>query len=125
MHALTIEPQAVVRMMLEEELRNLGFTSFDAAGTQKEAIAAARRRRPDLITTGIRLSQGNGIEAVRIICKRQPVPTIYIVSNRAEVRQMIKGGTVLLKPILPEELRSAVNHVRQGMGGNRRSDHRH
>jgi CheY-like chemotaxis protein len=123
MHALTIEPQVIARMMLEEELRNLGFTSCDAAITQQEAIAAARRRRPDLITTGIRLSEGNGIEAVRIICEQQPIPTIYIVSNREEVQQAIKGSRIIVKPILPEELERAVQQVTQGVGGSRNAEH--
>ncbi len=33
MHALIIEPQPLIAMMLEEELRDLGLTSFDTAAT--------------------------------------------------------------------------------------------
>ncbi len=115
MHALIIEAHGLVRMMLEQELRRLGFASVDVATTQDEAIAAAKLRAPDLITTGVRLGQGNGIEAVRNICEDRSIPTIYIASNRDEVRNAVSGSVVATRPILPRELEQAVRQVTQGV----------
>ena len=113
MHALIIEAQPLISMMLEDELRQLGFTSFDAAATEDEAVAAAIRQCPDLITASARLMDGCGIEAVKSICAEQAVPTIYAVSNPEEVEEAIRGSIVITKPIAEEELQRAVQQVTQ------------
>ena len=117
MHALVIEVQPLIAMMLEEELRQLGFTSFDTAATQAEAIAAAKHRRPDLITASVRLTEGCGIEAVRIICAQEPIPTVYTISNPEEAEESIRGSIVIAKPVARDELREAVRQTTRRMDG--------
>ena len=68
MHALIIEDQKLFAMLVEDELRELGYTSFDAADTEDAAIEAAGLRRPDLITADQRLASGLGVSASRAIC---------------------------------------------------------
>ena len=119
MHALIIEVQPLISMMLEDELRQLGFTSFDTASTQEEAVDAAIRQCPDLITASVRLMDGCGIEAVRIICAQQSIPTVYIVSNPEETDEAIGGSTVILKPITKDELREAVQRTTQRLDDGR------
>jgi CheY-like chemotaxis protein len=111
MHALVIEPQALLQIMMEDELGELGFTSFDSAATMKGAIAAAERRTPNLITTSLRLIDGNGIDAVDVICSSEPVPTIYIVSNPQEAREELDGDVFIIKPVSKVALRKAVEQV--------------
>jgi CheY-like chemotaxis protein len=113
MHALIIEDQALIAMMLEDELFELGFTSFDVASTQEAAIAAAKRRCPDLITADNRLTSGSGIEAVRIICAEQSIPTVYIVGNPHEVRGQLPDTIIVGKPFKRDELREAVQRAAQ------------
>lgn len=111
MHALIIEPQALLQIMMEEELSELGFNSFDSAATMKGAIAAAERRMPDLITSSLRLLDGNGIDAVDVICSSQPIPTIYIVSNPKEAREALNDDVFIIKPVSKVALRKAVEEV--------------
>ena len=113
MHALIIEPQALIRMMLEDELGQLGFTSFDSTATKDDAVAAAQRQCPDLITASIRLMDGSGIEAVKVICSSQEIPTIYIVSNPEEAQETIGGSMVITKPVTKVDLQQAVERVTQ------------
>lgn len=101
-------------MMLEEELREMGFTSCAIAATQDAAVAAARRQRPDLITASVRLAKGSGIEAVRTICAEQSIPTVFIVSNPAEVEEAIPNGIVITKPIAKDALQRAVKRAQNG-----------
>jgi DNA-binding response OmpR family regulator len=115
MHALIIEPQSLLQLMLEDELYQLGFTSFDSAATMKGAIAAAERRIPDLITASLRLMDGNGIDAVDVICSSQPIPTIYIVSNPQEARESLEGDVFVVKPVSKTALRNAVEQVTRKM----------
>lgn len=119
MHALIIEDQALIAMMLEDELCVLGFTSCDVATTQESAIAAARRRCPDLITADDHLPTGSGIEAVRIICSEQSIPTVYIVGDPQELRQRLPDTIIVGKPFMADELREAVQRATI-MGGTSR-----
>ena len=46
-HVLIIEDEMLIAFALEDELRTLGFTSFDVAQSTAEALACAQRHRPD------------------------------------------------------------------------------
>lgn len=113
MHALIIEDQSLIAMTLEDDLSELGFTSFDFTTSEEEAIAAAKTRCPHLITADDRLTSGSGIEAVRIICAEQAIPTVYIVGNPHELRGALPGTTIIGKPFKMEELREAVQRAAQ------------
>ncbi|WP_057884194.1 response regulator [Tsuneonella troitsensis] len=108
MHALIIEPQGLISVTIEDELRELGFSSFDSAFTQDSAIQAAERRRPDLITTSLRLVRGDGVSAVRAICAEEGVPTVLIVSDAVEAKNLIDGAPIVTKPMKRDSLRAAV-----------------
>ncbi|HEX8533819.1 MAG TPA: response regulator [Allosphingosinicella sp.] len=68
MHALIIEDQFLIAALIEEELRELGYSSFDVVDRELSAVAAAERKCPDLITADERLTDGSGVEAVQKIC---------------------------------------------------------
>ena len=61
MHALIIEDESLIAMEIEEVLRGCGFSSFDFAVSAEEAVAAAARNCPDLITADVQLRPGCGI----------------------------------------------------------------
>ena len=111
MHALIIEDQALIAMMLEDELCALGFTSFDIESTEAGAIAAAGDRCPDLITADDRLSSGSGIDAVRVICSDRAIPTVYIVGGPNELRENLPDALIVGKPFMADELREAVRRA--------------
>lgn len=119
MHALVIEAQPLISMMLEEELWELGFTSVDRVTTQREAISAAKRRWPDLITACLHLSDGSGNEAVRFICEQQLVPTIYIVADPNEIEAGTHDNIVIVKPSTHDGVRRAVERAMRTEGRSR------
>jgi DNA-binding response OmpR family regulator len=114
MHALIIEPHSLISMMLEDELRELGFTSFRTAVTQHEAVSAASAQRPDLITACSRLPDGSGSEAARIICADMPTPTVHVVSNPQAGEEVLPGSIVVAKPIDRRALQRAVLKAMRG-----------
>jgi CheY-like chemotaxis protein len=65
MHALIIEDDAIIAMLIEDELRDLGYSSFDTACSEREAIKAVARKCPDLVTSDGSLFDGSGANAVR------------------------------------------------------------
>ena len=105
MHALIIEDEMLVALILEDMLRDLGFSTFDWAPTQEDAVEAAKRRTPDLITADIRLHEGNGIEAVRRISEDRIVPTLFVTGNDQVLRN-VPGTAVISKPVTALGLRA-------------------
>jgi two-component system, response regulator PdtaR len=109
MHALIIEDEIMIAAAIEFVLRDCGFNSFDVAATSIEAIRAAARRCPNLITADITLAEGDGIEAIRMICQRPVIPVIFITGHAAAgVRDQVPHYPVLTKPFSEQTLTYAV-----------------
>jgi CheY-like chemotaxis protein len=105
MHALIIEDEMMIAAAIELVLRDCGFDSFDVTSSSFEAIRAAARHCPDLITADITLSEGDGIEAIRIICQNPAIPVILITGHAAaEVRAKVPDYPVLTKPFSEQTL---------------------
>ena len=108
MHALIIEDEALIAMAIEDALRDCGFTSFDVAISAEEAVAAAARMCPDLITADVELSPGCGITAVQSICSEQPIPVLFITGRPGEVRIRMPGYVSVKKPFAARHVVSAI-----------------
>lgn len=111
MHALIIEDEFLIAAMIEDALRELGYTSFDLVGSEAEAVAAAQTHTPDLITADDRLKYGSGPGAVRTICKGSSIPVIFIVGNPHAVEGAFEHSIVLGKPYRSHQLGDAVRAV--------------
>ena len=102
MHALIIEDESLIAMAIEDALRDCGFTSFDVAVSADEAVAAAARKCPDLITADVELRPGCGIAAVQSICSERPIPVVFITGSPREVRIRMPGHRLVEKPFSAE-----------------------
>ncbi|HEX8308302.1 MAG TPA: response regulator [Allosphingosinicella sp.] len=111
MHALIIEDEAMVALAIEDALRDCGCFSFDLACTADEAVAAAKARCPDLITSDVRLAPGCGIDAVDAICAGRPIPVIFITGTPSEVEARRPHDMILHKPFNSARLAEAVRRV--------------
>jgi len=108
MHALIIEDEPMIALVIEDHLRAAGCTSVDFAVTEAEALAAANKHCPDLITSDVRLSQGCGIAAVEAICSGRHIPVVFITATAWEVRERLSDALVVAKPFGPSELTRAL-----------------
>ena len=108
MHALIIEQDTWIILMIEDVLRDLGYTSFAFASSHEAAVAAARARCPDLITSDIRLGSGSGVDAVRQICSGGAIPVVFVTATPWEVREDDSGAVVVPKPFCQASLRDGV-----------------
>jgi len=98
MHALIIEQDAWVILMIEDVLRGLGYTSFDSASSGEAAVAAAKLRCPDLITSDIRLDPGTDVEAIRKLCSAKAIPVVFVTAMPWEVREIDSEAVIVAKP---------------------------
>jgi DNA-binding response OmpR family regulator len=105
MHALIIEDEPLIARLLEGELRELGFTSFDVAATEDEAVRMAEHTTPNLITADENLTRGSGFSAVQQICAKQAIPVIFITGDPTSVD--LSGVVILAKPFGGQALRAA------------------
>lgn len=103
---LVVEDSPVVRDLLvhildaDPEIRVIG-----TAANGEEAIEAAGRNRPDLITMDVHMPKMDGFEATRIIMETNPVPIIIVTGSVSMIEMeisfhAIEAGalTVIHKP---------------------------
>ena len=98
MHALVIEDDPITAMLIDHELRDLGFKSVDCASTEEEAISSVARRSPDLVTCDGTLRIGSGLAAARVIRQSLPVPIIFITGDAEHARRYMPNAALLEKP---------------------------
>jgi CheY-like chemotaxis protein len=113
MHALIIDDEFLTAQLIEDRLRELGFTSFAFAMDEEEAVEAARERCPDLITSDVELLGGCGIAAVQRICDEKPIPVLYITGSAAKVRERCPWAVIIQKPFGMADLRAGVREARE------------
>ena len=108
MHALIIEDEPFIAMSIEEVLRTCGFTTFDLAATVEDAVSAAERNCPDLITADVDLKPGSGIDAVNEICSGPAIPVIFITGSPSKVTSSLPLHPMITKPFTASAIVTAV-----------------
>ena len=93
-HALIIGNDRDVSRTLEHALAAIGFHSFDHAGSEAAAVAAAERRVPDLVVIGERLDQGCPVSAARRICRAHDAPVLMAASPAAPRRPLPQDARI-------------------------------
>jgi CheY-like chemotaxis protein len=101
LHALIIEDEPMVAMMIEDVLLENGVTSTAVASTQQDAVAMAGERRPDFITSDVTLLEGTGPAAVADILRLHGhIPVLFITAT-PDACSPATPEAVLMKPFTP------------------------
>jgi DNA-binding NarL/FixJ family response regulator len=117
---LIADDQALVRVGLRKILEAEPETTVvGEAGDGEDAVAAARRLRPDVVLMDIRMPVLDGIEATRRIVGAQPGTRVLILTTfglDAYVYDALRAGAsgFMLKDAPPEEIAAAVRIVASG-----------
>lgn len=111
-HALIIEDELLVAFMIEDLLTEIGFRSFDIAVTEAEAVEAAAARRPDMITSDVKLLVGCGINAVQTISPNLAIPIVFVTVHADKVRERSASAVIVDKPVETEVFRWGVGTAR-------------
>jgi CheY-like chemotaxis protein len=99
-HVLIIEDEWLIAEHLAGLAEDAGATLIGIATTEREAIEAARERRPDIILSDVRLQEGTGPSAVAAIrCKQGEIPVIFITGTPEDCQRRCSSAIVLTKPI--------------------------
>jgi DNA-binding NarL/FixJ family response regulator len=117
---LIADDQALVRVGLRKILEAEPETTVvGEAGDGEDAVAQARRLRPDLVLMDIRMPVLDGIEATRRIVQAQPAIRVLILTTfglDGYVYDALRAGAsgFMLKDASPEEIAAAVRIVASG-----------
>lgn len=117
---LVVDDHEVVRQGLVAMLeRRPGFQVVAEAGTVADAVAEARRHRPDLVVMDVRLPDGSGVEACREIRAEFPATRVVMLTSypdeEAVMSAIIAGASgYLLKQIRARDLVAALETVAGG-----------
>jgi DNA-binding NarL/FixJ family response regulator len=115
-----VDDHEVVREGLRAMLsRRNDIAVVGEAGTMKGAIVESCRLKPDVVLMDVRLSDGSGVEACRVIRDSCPATRVLFLSSYEDdeaVLAAVFGGAsgYLLKHITAEGLMLAIHAVAQG-----------
>ena len=115
-----VDDHEVVREGLRAMLsRHNDIAVVGEAGTMKGAVVESCRLKPDVVLMDVRLSDGSGVDACRVIRDSCPATRVLFLSSYEDdeaVLAAVFGGAsgYLLKHITAEGLMLAIHAVAQG-----------
>ncbi|MDN3919653.1 ATP-binding protein [Roseateles violae] len=123
LHVLVLDDEEPVRRAMEALLSGHGC-EVTTAGSTREALVKCLLRRPDIMLSDLRLRGGDdGISAVRSLRGALPgLPAVLISGDTApeRLREAHAAGLLLLhKPVLEEQLLTAIQTAMAPRGGSR------
>jgi two-component system, response regulator PdtaR len=106
---LIIEDEPIIAMLFEELLKEMGHEVVGIAATESDAVAAARKHKPDLMFVDARLGTGNGIAAVEQILLSGFIPHIFTSGDFFGIQTQRPGAIVISKPFREPDLIRAIS----------------
>jgi DNA-binding NarL/FixJ family response regulator len=117
---LIADDHEVVRIGLSALLnRQVGFRVVGEAASGQEAIRLARTLRPDVVVMDIRMPDGSGTDACRVMTAEAPGTPVVMLTSYADEEALFEAISAgasgyVLKRIGSDELVSAIRTVAAG-----------
>ena len=115
LRALLVEDHKLIRMVLLQQLEQLGGFEVDAVGDGKEALDALDRAAYDVVLLDCYMPDMDGFATAAEIRKReaghQRIPIIALTASEHDAQKCLDAGMdeVLPKPVESERLKSCID----------------
>jgi PAS domain S-box-containing protein len=114
---LVVEDEGIIAQNLRELLFELDYDAYAIAPSADDAVARASERCPDVVLMDIRIKgRRDGIDTAAIMRDRFDVPVVYLTAHAddatLERAKRTEPFGYLVKPVKPQELRSALEIAR-------------
>jgi CheY-like chemotaxis protein len=118
MRILIVDDSTVIRLMLKNQLKQLGVKEVDEAPNGQEALHQLREHPPDLVFLDLHMPVLDGLGFLKALGgeEKPPAVPIVIVSSVADVDQRAEALRLgarsgLTKPFKPDELKAAISEA--------------
>jgi len=111
LRVLIVEDEAIIALLLEELLTDMGHDVCAIAPTAAAAVAAAAAHGPDLMIVDVNLAGESGIVAVDTIQSLAPTPCIFVSGDVHIMTILAARGEVLTKPYQPRQIERAIRRT--------------
>ena len=116
LRVLVVDDNPIITRKLCMMMDQIGCRVVKTAADGKEAIAAYRECRPDVVTMDITMPLVDGIEATRIIKRAYPDANIVMVTSHGQEKMVLaalKAGAkgYVLKPFQPQKVFEAIERA--------------
>ncbi len=108
---LIVEDEVVIAILLGEVLKGMGHEVCAIEGAEADAIAAARRCKPDLMIVDEHLGDGSGLTVVEEVLRDGPVPYIFATGDIFRIRRLMPDAVIMEKPYHETELARAIRRA--------------
>lgn len=113
LNVLVVNDSPITRRKLSMMLELIGYKVVQTASTGREAIAAYKSCRPDVVTMDVTMADMSGIEATRNIVKEFPDAKIVIVSSHGHEQMVVDAldagaKSYVIKPFREHKVYEAV-----------------
>lgn len=117
---LVVDDSPIIVRKLSLLLERVGYRVAQTAATGKEAIAAYRACKPDVVTMDITMPDMDGIEATRAIISEFPDAKIIMVTSHGQEKMVLdalKAGAkgYVLKPFQDFKVYEAIQKACKGV----------
>ena len=116
-HILIVEDDRAESVSLARIVEEAGHVAFFASGGE-EALEVYVRGGIDIVVTGLRMPNGDGLELIETLMLLRRKPAIIVVSGRGPDELAVatsKGALVVFsKPVDPDELLEAIAQAAPG-----------
>lgn len=103
------------RQLLESAAHELGHEIVGVYETGRQIIEGCRQHRPDIVITGVKMAEIDGIDALIEVAKEEPLPGILVTSNADIdlVERAVEDHVMayLVEPVTKKDLKPAIHLV--------------
>jgi DNA-binding response OmpR family regulator len=108
---LLIEDDSLIAVLLSDTLGEMGHEVCGVETTERGAISAALRYRPDLLIVDAQLKDGSGVDAVDTIIAAIFIPHVFMSGDIRTVFERRPKAIALQKPFQEIQLEAAIRRA--------------